>query len=451
MDRAPNPPQRSARSDLLAGLQLVLRGDLGAQAALHETLQRATRSHSGEDRAFITDVLYGTLRNLRLIDAALDLHLRHAQRLPSNVQDALRAGTYEKCIRGTPAHAAVHAWVEEVGRGKHGGKLKGVVNAVLRKVTLEPLSAEARLGLPPGLAQVLHNALGEALPAAIAAMRSAAPLFVLRYREEALVMLEAEGATVTEGPLEHVSAIRPGRPLEQLQAFQTGAIQPQNPSSVAIVRHLNRAIEATGANTGRGLTGCRVLDVASGHGIKAAQLLQAGAAVTAVEIDARKIAIARRNLERLAPSLGGLAGSVKHLVHDARQPLPDEIHPFDAVLIDAPCSGTGTLRAHPEISWRWSESQSNTHAELQLAMCSQMAKHVRPGGVLVYAVCDLSLTEGPSVIRSFLDQNPHWRVLDLELAAGLDSLAAPIGAWILPTESGHDGFYCVALTRSAQQ
>lgn len=446
MDRGTAHPP-SSRTDVLEALGLVLRGGLGAQAALGQTLGRSSAERSGEGRAFVTDVLYGTLRYLPVLDAALGRHLPHPHRLPAAVRDALRAGTFEKCVRGTPAHAAVHAWVEEVGRSRHGQRLKGVANAVLRRVSLEGLSEVELLGLPAALLEQLQAALGDHLPSAVAAMRTPAPLFVRSATPDAPARLEAEGATVAPGPLPNVLAVRPRRPLEELRAFQEGAIQPQNPSSVAIVEHLVRAYASTTAEAGATLRGVRVLDVASGHGIKASQLLQAGAEVVSLEIDPRKVSIARRNLKRLEPGWRGAGGRIEHRVHDACTPLPDDLDPVDVALIDAPCSGTGTLRAHPEIAGRWSDAQSQQHAATQLAMCEQVAKRVRPGGVLLYAVCDLTLREGPDVVEAFLAGHPEWSPLALELAPELATLAAPVGAWILPSAAGQDGFYCVAIGR----
>lgn len=202
-------------------------------------------------------------------------------------------------------------------------------------------------------------------------------------------------------------------------------MQPQNPSSAAVVAALGP------------VAGSVVLDVGSGHGIKAAQLAARGARVIAIDRDARRLAIGRANLARLG-------FHVEHRQLDASQPLSG-IPMVDVALVDAPCSGTGTLRGHPEIKLRWSLEESVAAARLQRAMLAAVADRVRPGGRLVYAVCALGLEEGPGVVGAFLAEHPEWRADARPLA--LPSHAAAVGAWILPDQSGLDGFYVAQLVR----
>ncbi|MBW6455027.1 MAG: RsmB/NOP family class I SAM-dependent RNA methyltransferase [Trueperaceae bacterium] len=415
----------SGRGRVLQVLDAVQRHDAAASAALTQALHGV---EAGPDRAMITDVAYGTLRWLPALDAALGARLADPAALPAVVLDALRAGAFERLVRGTPAHAAVHAWVEEVKRlPGPPARLAGLVNAVLRRVALADAGGPpAGVGLPGPLWEHLAAALGPHATEAARAMLQPEPLWVTAYRDDAPELLRAEGAEARPGPLPGSWALRPGRPLGALAAFRRGAIQPQNPSSAAVVSALGE------------VAGRRVLDVGSGHGVKAAQLAAAGAAVEAVEIDARRSEVGRRNLARL-----GL--NARHHVLDASVPMP-EIPVVDAALLDAPCTGTGTLRGHPEIKLRWTPEEARRAALRQRAMLVAVAERVRPGGTLVYAVCALGLAEGPEVVAGFLAGHPAWRAVAPSVP--LPTVPAPVGAWLLPSAEGLDGFYLARLERA---
>jgi 16S rRNA (cytosine967-C5)-methyltransferase len=427
--RSPRPPRE--RSDprhlVLDALHAVQRGGRATTAALDRALREAP---AGPDRAFITDVLYGTLRWLPALDAALAARLPAPEDLPERVRDALRAGAFERLVRGTPDHAAVHAWVEEVKRsGGPGARLAGLVNAVLRRVDLRDAAAGppgADVALPPALWAHLHAALGDRAAAAARAMLGPEPLWLTAYASDATERLRAEGAEVRPGPLAGSWAVRPGRPLGDLEAFVGGAVQPQNPASAAVVAALGD------------VAGRTVLDVGSGHGVKAAQLAAAGAHVIALELDGRRAETGRRNLQRL-----GL--HAEHLVADATQAL-EGVPSVDLALLDAPCTGTGTLRGHPEIKLRWRPDDAVEAAARQAAMLRRVAARVRPGGRLLYAVCALGLEEGPGVVAPFLAGVPGWRAVPATLP--LPSVPAPVGDWLLPDEVGLDGFYVALLERA---
>jgi 16S rRNA (cytosine967-C5)-methyltransferase len=419
-----------ARTVVLDVLARVATDGAHASVALDRALAALPRP---EDRAFATDVVYGTLRWAPAIDAALGARLRDPEALPERVRAALRAGTYERAVRGTPVHAAVHAWVEAIKRGRGPeAALAGLANAVLRRVDLadaERLGGPAAgVALPPALWDHLRDALGvEAAADAARAMLAPTPLWITALGEGAVAALEAQGAEVRPGPLPTSWALRPRRPLAELSAFRDGLVQPQNPSSAAIVGALGDV---------RGRT---VLDVGSGHGVKAAQLAAAGAAVIAVEIDARRAEAGRRNLARLG-------FEVRHVVADATAPL-DGVPWVDAALLDAPCTGTGTLRGHPEIKQRWNADDVRVAAARQAAMLRRVAERVRPGGRLVYAVCALGRAEGEDVVAGFLAEVAGWRAVEVDLA--LPTRPAAVGARIVPSAEGLDGFYVAVLERAA--
>lgn len=380
---------------------------------------------SGPERSFLTDLVYGTLRYQLMLDACLAWHLNAPQNLPVDVRNALRCGSYEILIRRTPRPAVVHSWVEVVKQGTP--RLAGLVNAVLRRVEKPAtLSASEQAGVPAWLYRRWQQLLGEPEAQQVAqGMLEPEPLWLTSYHEAAAESLAAEGATVTPGPLPGSLAVRPAKPLAEHEAFRRGWVQPQNPASRLPVMLL--APQA----------GERVLDLCSGSGIKAAEIARAGAIPLSVELDAAKTAAAKKNLARL-----GL--KAEHHTLDLRRvpPLP----PAAKVLLDAPCSGTGTLRGNPEIRLRVTEAALAELAQLQRQLLETAAALTAPGGTLVYAVCALTPDEGDEVVAATLADHPELRADRLSLP--LPYRSTSYGAVVLPV-GGLDGFYLARLVRRA--
>ena len=337
--------------------------------------------------------------------------------------DALRLGAFEILYRNTPRHAAANAWVDAVKAQQP--RLAGLTNAVLRRVERLELSPATAAGLPEWLYGEWQTRFGPERARDIAAgMNESDPLWFTAYHPEATHALIDDGCEVQFGPVESTLRVRLGRPLSELKAYQNGWIQPQNPASTLPVRLL----EPTPTE--------RVYDLASGSGVKAAQLAAAGAEVTSIELHAAKLKRAEANLKRL-----GL--HAKGIVHDLRT-VPD-LSPAPKVLLDAPCSGTGTLRGNPELRGRVTQADVAPLATLQRELLSTAAALTAPGGVLVYAVCALTDAEGPEQTRWFLDAFP-----DFEAEPFLFDLPAdngPEGSTILPL-GGLDGFYLVRFRRN---
>ncbi len=398
---------------------------------LAPALDRALRElEAREARAFVTDLAYGTLRHARLLEAALAPRLAAPEQLPDRVRLVLLAGAFERLVRGTPAHAAVHAWVEVVKRGPpKERRLAGLVNAVLRRVDPHDLpSPPGTASLPPWLFARFEAALGPAAAErAAAGMLRPEPLWLSASDPAAAAQrLRDEGAEVAEGPLPGSLRVRAPRPLATLAAYREGLVQPQNPASLAVVR-------ACGDVAGR-----RVIDLCSGRGVKAVALAAAGADVTSVERDPSKLRAAAANAERLGVRL-------EQLAWDLRTPPP--LAPAPLVLLDAPCSGTGTLRGHPEIALRLTPEAVERLRELQAQLLTSALACLAPGGRLVYAVCALTAEEGPEQVEALLAAHGALRPLAAELPLSPTVAAGP-GRFVLP-EEGLDGFYVAVLERSA--
>lgn len=406
----------------------------GAFAAptLHAAL---TEMSDRRDRALVTDLTYGVLRHGIRLQAALEPLLRAPERLPPRVFTALQLAAFEILVREAPRFAAVNEWVSIVKRRDPG--LAGLVNAVLRRLRApEGLSAAASHSLPEWLWQELQDSLGDHAAAAAAGMLEPEPLWLAALQPQAEEILRVEDNEVWPGPVSGSLGARLAWPLADLESFTAGLVQPMNPASLLVAR-------LTGAADGE-----RVLDLASGNGIKAAVMAAAGADVTSVEIDPAKLWRARQNQRRLQLR-------VRHVEADLTR-VPDGLEPAPLVLLDAPCTGTGTLRGNPEIKLRLEPEAIGAAAALQQQMLQVAAQLTAPGGTLVYAVCSLSRAEGPEQVAKFLAANPQFEAVDAAAAAAphlADSAAtdallpSAVGTWILPLR-GLDGFFVAVLKRS---
>lgn len=288
------------------------------------------RSGLGErDRRFATDLVYGTTRMRRACDGLIERFLR--QEPEPAVRTLLRMGAYQSVYAGVPAHAAVD---QTVALAPH--RARGFVNAVLRRVATTPMSWPSdamRLSYPDWLFQRLVADLGHA---------------------DAIGAMEAmnEPPPVTER--------------------DDGYVQDLGSQWVAAAVHAE--------------PGEFVLDTCAAPGGKATAIAQGGAVVVAADIRANRVGLVRSN----ALALG--ATSVLPCTADATQP-PFEANTFHHVLIDAPCSGLGTLRRRADARWRITEADIHELAHLQQRILTASAPLVRPGGSLTYSVCTLLAAE----------------------------------------------------------
>lgn len=404
------------------------------------------------DRALATRLVYGTLAWQGL----LDWHLRHLagrdpETLDSAVRLILRLGAYQILrLDRIPPHAAVGTSVELAKRLAPAAA--GLVNAVLRRAARE----RGRLALPdPETDPVHHLAVAyshpdwlvarwrerfapEDLRRLLAADNEAAPT-VLRapagQRDRLLADLAEAGVEATAGRYAPDAVRVDGVAPHALAGYAGGAFSVQSEASQLVVRLLDPP------------RGGRVLDVCAAPGGKsayAAELVGDGGLVVA--LDRRRVGAAAiaKGAQRLALARL-LAG-----VGDARL-LPLAPHQvFDRVLVDAPCSGLGTLRAHPEVRWSRGPADVERLARLQAAILDAASARVRPGGVLVYATCTISTEENEGVVEPWLAAHPE---LECENAvASLPAAAAPLvggdGALrTFPHRDGLDGFYAVRVRR----
>ncbi len=361
---------------------------------------------SSTERAAAWQLTMGVLRNRGRVDAALRTALtRPLGGLDAGVRAVLRLGCWERLFGGAPDHAAVDQSVE-VARAIGCGPASGLVNAVVRHARLpEELSAADQADLPAWLLDRWVQRYGETLAIQWAeAITHQPPLFVvLRQPESWPVGLVAE-ATDVEGVV-RVTGWK-GTVLN-LPGFAEGQLWVQDLSAVRVAD----LVPVTGS----------VLDATAAPGGKAFRLASRGARVLAVDRgDAR--------LDRVAEGASRLGLRVAVQAHDwNRGPLPG-VPTFDAVLLDAPCTGLGTVRRHPEIKWRRMEPDLLRAAATQASLLRTVAAHVHRGGVLVYAVCSAEPEEGKDVVNAFLAEAPEFSLqAEIDTSPALEGADAHVG------------------------
>jgi 16S rRNA (cytosine967-C5)-methyltransferase len=403
----PTPTRQAALALLTAVLQ--------ARQSLEDALE-AQAAIAPRDRAAAHRIAAAVLRRMGSLDAVLEPFLKREPPVP--VRLALRMGAAELLLLGTAPHAVVSDTVSLVPR-----PFAGLTNAVLRRVAeagpaaLDGLDG-ARLDTPAWLWSAWHAAHGTAVRAIAQAHRREAPLD-LSLAPGAVV----EGALM----LPHGTARLPaGTRITELPGFAEGAFWAQDAAAAWPAKLL-------GARAGE-----RVLDLCAAPGGKTAQLAATGAEVVAVERDPRRAARLRENLSRLRMS-------AEVVIADATAWRPDA--QFDAVLVDAPCTATGTIRRHPDALHLRRPADVPKLAATQARLLQAAARLLAPGGRLVFATCSLQAEEGEAHLAAL----PAGLVLDPvrpgELP-GLPEAAAPSGALrtrpeMWAEQGGMDGFFSV--------
>lgn len=407
----------AARALAARVLTSVLAGERYAAPALDDALTR--RRLSSRDSGLATHIVYGTLRHHFALQAALAPLLRGPTQ--PKVRALLLAGAFEKLVLGKPSHAVVNEYVNLAKR--EFGPIARLVNAVLRRVEAPAITPETEFNLPAWLIPHFEDAYGEQAERVMLDFLTPAPVW-LWLTPEGVSDIESEGGAVEPGYAD-VHRVTLPKPLRETRAFQHGHAQPINPASFA-------AVEALGDVRDR-----RVLDLAGGAGVKAAMLAARGAHVTSVDVDARKHHAAYDNLRRLHLDAEFIPADLR---------APATVNGAEIVLLDAPCTGTGTLRAHPEIKLRLTPEAIAEAGALQRSMLETAASLVQDGGVLVYSVCSVTSTEGPDVVRAFLRDHAEFQPAGLHISVpavqdefGLRTLAV----------NGLDGFYIAKLRKRA--
>ncbi|WP_109465138.1 RsmB/NOP family class I SAM-dependent RNA methyltransferase [Albibacillus kandeliae] len=400
---------------------------LGEQRLLSECLAAgALERLAPQDRARAQRLATETLRGLERADRLLQRHLRKAP--PLTVRNALRLGTVELC-HGEAAHGVVNAMVEIVGSNRRHGALKGLVNAVLRKVASQGPEAWQALRIPR-LPKWLRSPLVEAW--------GAGPV------------TEMEKAHFAGAPLD--ITLKPGiePELPGAELLPTGSLRIAGSAQVSALPGFDAGDwwvqDAAAALPARILAprpGETILDLCAAPGGKTLQLAVAGAEVTALDISEGRMARVRENLARTALSATTVVGDALE-----QQGL------YDAILLDAPCSATGTIRRHPDLPHAKDGAEFGSLIELQAQMLAHAWTLLKPGGRLVYCTCSLLPDEGEVQVEEALEMHPDMRAdrAALGLPGVHPSWLTEEGGLRLrpdywPERGGMDGFYIACLRK----
>jgi 16S rRNA (cytosine967-C5)-methyltransferase len=429
MPSIPNP-ELAARRVALS----LLHAGLDHRGGFDEAMTRPPFTDlTPRERAWARGLAATAFRRLGSIDAALAGRMQRPP--PAEVTALLRIGTAQLLFRDTPAFAAVSTTMALAVEAQATQPFKGLINAVLRGLArdgLPPQPPEA--DLPAWIAARWRGTYGEATTAALAARLAEDPPTDLTLRDPAdapAMAAELEAEMLPGGSLRTWRrGDLPGWP-----GFEAGRWWVQDAAAAIPARILDAQ------------PGESVLDLCAAPGGKALQLAAAGAGVTAVDRSAPRLRRLSENLVRI-----GLEAEV--VVADAAA--WDDPRRFDAVLLDAPCTSTGTFRRHPDVIWGSRPAEIAKLAGLQARLLDAAADRVRPGGRLVYCVCSLEPEEGEAQADGFVQRHPDFmphRLAPGQGGAPADSLD-PSGARLrlLPSMTkppgGLDGFFIVRFDRA---
>ncbi len=419
----PDPAESKLNDGRLAAIQALLSVERGrhGEDALADGLGSMS---STQDKALAWFLTLGVLRRRSHVDAALRPLLRQPlDGLDAPVRAILRCGAYERLYARTPPHAVVHQFVEAAPRLQV-GRAKGLINAVLRRVTApDGLSRAEHLDHPDWLVERWTSRYGrDAVDRWCEQNNEPPPLSIVTRSDGDTDRLRAAGVELSPVVLRGAEIPRcfrvvghQGSPTA-LPGFAEGWWWVQDPASVI-------AADELGVQPGE-----LVLDACAAPGGKAFRMTSQGGAVRAIDVEPDRLRLLSESAERL-----GYAIPVR--AHDWAVGPIAETRRFAAILLDAPCTALGTARRHPEVRWRRVPDDIPAQAKRQSRILAHVSDAVAPGGRLVYSVCSPEPEEGVGVIDRFISENDDFEV---EATGGT-----------APPEHDEDAFWFARLRRRA--
>jgi 16S rRNA (cytosine967-C5)-methyltransferase len=411
----------------------------------HNTLDQALEANAvyhgldARDQRFARLLVSTVLRHRGDIAGVLKPHLsRPLPRKSGMTLLLLETAIAQLQYLGTPAHAAISAAVELAKADRNARHFAGLTNAILRKAAAEMdgdgrMPAEPSVNLPSWLWQELVTSHGKAVASAIArAHLEEAPLDLTPRQNAKVVAERVSGTLLPNGTIRLTDF---SGSVTALPGFGEGDWWVQDVAA---------SLPATLLGD---VAGQRVADLCAAPGGKTAQLAARGASVVAIDSSAER-------LKRLVANLARLKLAAE--LHCADILAIDESEAYDAVLLDAPCSATGTIRRHPELPWIRSLQQVSSLVDLQGRMLDRAALLVRPGGLLVFCTCSLLRQEGEDQAVAFLDRHPSFEllpVMETELG-GMSGLISAEGflrthpGLQAAASGGMDGFFAARFRKT---
>ena len=401
----------------------------------------ATEEGDSRDRALCRELCYGVLRwHSRLEALVLGLLERHPRRRDRDLSLLLEIGLYQLLYMELPPHAAVSSTVD-TARALGKSWAASWINAVLRRFQREranrleavDFDCATRHAQPSWLLEWLAADWPTNFESLLQASNARAPLTVRVNRRRGsrkawLTRLDAVALTGAEViGLPQAVTLNQARPVAELPGFAGGEISVQDAAAQFAAALL--ALQP----------GQRVLDACAAPGGKTAHILeQAEVALTALDINAQRLAQVKENLARL-----GLRAKLLHA--DAAQPESWwDGQAFDRILVDAPCSGTGVMRRHPDIKWLRRADDLAALTSVQKRLLHRLWPLLSRGGRLIYATCSVLRAENDAVVESFLREHHDVAVHAPDISVGR---ALRFGHQILPGERDMDGFYYACLKK----
>ena len=419
--------------------------DLRSGEMLDSSFERRAVDLDARDRRWLRELIYGMLRQRGAIDAILEERVRNGlARVDPDLVDLMRLGVYQLLHMGSvPAYAAI-AQTVELAKVRHGIGASKLMNAVLRRIDRE--RSDLVVPLPPDPVEALAvkyshprwivarwlARYGEEGTSVLMMKNNAEAPVVIRpfgiVREQLEATLEASGVELEDAPLARDSLqVKGGISLTELGAFRQGLFFIQDPGSTLVTQYAAVPQDAV------------VADLCAAPGGKALELSRTAKLVIASDRSAQR-------LQRLVDNRARLeAGNLLIAVADARFPA---VRAMDAVLIDVPCTGTGTFRRHPDARWRLKVSDLSVMGALQASILRAAADVVKPGGLLIYSTCSLEPEENDRQIEDFLSRNPEWKLEPPPVGTVPPETIDGGFLRILPQAHGSDGAFAARLRRS---
>ena len=433
----PVSPARAAAFDVLLRVEAT---DAYASELLHSS---RTEPLSRDDHGLATEIVMGVLRWRSVLDEQLSKRTdKPLTKFDAEVMTALRIGAYQLLfLERVPAHAAINESVELVKKARK-RSAAGMVNAVLRKISSQSLrlsSARDSSSIrahPAWLVQRWEQAYGSAAAQAICSYDQEAPGMVIRADTKLLEELAAEGVR-----------LEPGTLLKDAHAVTSGDIPRSRASRERRLVIQDEGSQLVALLLGRGQ---RILDCCAAPGGKTRTIAEQNqqGTVVAMEFHPHRAAL----MKRLVP-----IPNVHVVAADARtMPFSNQ---FDRILVDAPCTGTGTLARNPEIKWRLKPADIERMQVYQLEILTAAMKQLAPGGQLLYSTCSLEPEENESVVERTLEGATGFRVLDIRVRLNqlrndgllvwddLESLVRGPYLRTIPGVHPCDGFFSALLKR----
>jgi 16S rRNA (cytosine967-C5)-methyltransferase len=425
------PPGLKARRDAVRVLAAIMRERRPLDLAL-AAVSGGDDASASRDRALTRAIVAMSLRRMGEIEQVLGRFLERALPQKSGrAREILITGAAQLLFLRTPAHAVIDLAVRLAGEQPGSRHLGGLINAVLRKVTAggEQLLNEDQVLLvntPGWLMERWSAAFGAATARAIAATHMVEPPLDLTARQPGEVAAQLGGVLLPSGTV-RLERVR-GR-IEDLPGYAQGRWWVQDEAAALPVRLLG------------GVRGMRVVDLCAAPGGKTAQLAAAGAEVTAVERSPVRLERLKTNLERLNLRAETISADAAEWQAPA---------PFDAVLLDAPCSATGTIRRNPDVPYIKTPAMIELLLPLQAQLLRRAVDMVKPGGTLIYSTCSLEGEECEQQIEGLLIERRDLARRPIEAGElGNDRrLISESGDLRTLPIFGMDGFYAARLQKT---